>query len=482
LRGDASQDFQTWILAGVSHEFVANSHRIFWEVHRALAYSADIGRSTRCAEGRNNKRGDKVKYSLPLALPLPDRAIVLSAKRNPFRAIRRTVLAASLSVLAAACALPAMAATAAAADPYVINSILPLSGGASFLGKGEKRALEIVEKTVNAQGGINGRKIHFEVSDDQSSPQQAVQIASRLVAQKVPVIVGPSTVGECNAIAPLLRNNTVLYCASPGIHPEKGAYVYTSYISTKDLITSTVRYLRLRGWTKIAMLTSTDASGQDAAAGIKAALKSPENKGVSLVAEATFNPSNVSVSAQVEQIKAANPQALIAWSVGAPMTVALKAIVQAGLDVPVATSGGNMTHAQMAEYASFLPKQLYIGSSEWPPHDGVIKLAPEVEARQKVFYDAYAAAGLAPEGPSTYIWDVAMITIDALRATGLDAAAKDIQNHISSLQGYAGVNGIYDFVKEPQRGLNEGAAVMTLWDPAGKTWKIVSKPRGEPIQ
>jgi branched-chain amino acid transport system substrate-binding protein len=415
-----------------------------------------------------------VKYSLQ------NRAADLFAKSNTSpKSLGKTV--AGLAV-ALASALALSTAPARAADTYVINSILPLSGGASFLGKGEMRALEIVEKTVNAQGGIRGQKIHFEVNDDQSSPQQAVQIASRLVAQKVPVIVGPSTAGECNAIAPLLRNNTVLYCASPGIHPEKGSYVFTSFVSTKDLIAATVRYLRLRGWTKLAVLTSTDASGQDAIAGIKEVLKNPENKDVTLVAEATFTPSNVSVSAQVEQIKAANPQALIAWTTGAPMTVALKAIVQAGLNVPVATSGGNMTYAQMAEYASFLPKELYIGSSEWPPHAGVITLAPEVEARQKIFYDAYAAAGLAPEGPSTYIWDSAMIVVDALRAIGTNATAKDVHNYISSLKSYPGVNGVYDFTKEPQRGLGEAAAVVTLWDPAKKAWKIVSKPRGEPLQ
>ena len=415
-----------------------------------------------------------MKYSLQ------NRAADLFAKSNASPKFHGKAVAGLVVALASALTLSTVPAMAA--DTYVINSILPLSGGASFLGKGEMRALEIVEKTVNAQGGIRGQKIHFEVNDDQSSPQQAVQIASRLVAQKVPVIVGPSTAGECNAIAPLLRNNTVLYCASPGIHPDKGAYVFTSFVSTKDLIAATIRYLRLRGWTKIAVLTSTDASGQDAAAGIKDALQDPENKDVTLVAEATFTPSNVSVSAQVEQIKAANPQALIAWTTGAPMTVALKAIVQAGLNVPVATSGGNMTYAQMAEYASFLPKELYIGSSEWPPHAGVITLAPEVEARQKIFYDAYAAAGLAPEGPSTYIWDSAMIVVDALRAIGTNATAKDVHNYISSLKSYPGVNGIYDFTKEPQRGLGENAAVMTLWDPAKKAWKIVSKPRGEPLQ
>ena len=88
-----------------------------------------------------------------------------------------------------------------------------------------------------------------------------------------------------------------------------------------------------------------------------------------LVERAHFNPTDVSVSAQIERVKAANPQAFIAWSTGAPIATIFKGIVQAGLDVPIGTTDGNMTYAQMKQYAAFLPKQLYFPCGAWAAHE-----------------------------------------------------------------------------------------------------------------
>ena len=44
-----------------------------------------------------------------------------------------------------------------------------------------------------------------------------------------------------------------------------------------------VRYYRGRGFTRLAMITSTDASGQDGAHGFEETMKLPENKDMKLV-------------------------------------------------------------------------------------------------------------------------------------------------------------------------------------------------------
>ena len=94
-----------------------------------------------------------------------------------------------------------------------------------------------------------------------------------------------------------------MYCFSPGIHPPAGSDVFTAFISTHDLARSLVRYYRGRGFTRLAMITSTDASGQDGRLGFEEALKLPENAGLSFVANVQFNPADVSVSAQVQQMR-----------------------------------------------------------------------------------------------------------------------------------------------------------------------------------
>jgi branched-chain amino acid transport system substrate-binding protein len=283
-------------------------------------------------------------------------------------------------------------------------------------------------------------------------------------------------------MAPLMKNGPVMYCLSPGIHPEKGDYVFTSNVSTLDLASSLVTFYRLKGWTKIALITSTDASGQDAERGIKEVLSRPGNKGMTLVANEHFTPTDVSVSAQIEEIRAAQPQALIAWSTGGPIGTVFKGIIQAGLDIPVGTTNGNMTLAQMTQYADFLPKQLFIPSSEWPKHDASLALDPAVEKAQAGFFAAYDAAKITPDVAAGLAWDPALLVVDALRKLGPEATAVQVRDYLAKLKGFAGINGVYDFPKIPQRGLDEKDAVVTLWNPAQKAWEVVSKPTGVPLK
>jgi branched-chain amino acid transport system substrate-binding protein len=380
----------------------------------------------------------------------------------------------------AAWALPA-ATAAKAAQAYDLNVILSLTGGASFLGKAEQQALQLIEKWVNENGGLQGRPLHLVFHDDQSSPQTAVQLASQVVAAHPAVEIGANLVAMCNAMAPLMQSGPVMYCLSPGIHPPAGSYVFTSSVSTYDLSKALIRYFRMKGWTKLAIMTSIDASGQDAEKGINTNLALPENKDVKVMAREHFNTTDVSVSAQIENIKAAQPQALIAWSTGAPVGTIFKGIVQAGLDVPVGTTDGNMTYAQMTQYAAFLPKQLYIPAAQWSTHGSGAKLDPAVEAAQVRFDGVYKAAGIAPDVAAALAWDPAMVIIDALRKLGPDATAQEVRAQLAGLKGYAGVNGIYDYERVPQRGLDENNAVVTLWDPAKKFWQPVSQPAGAPL-
>jgi branched-chain amino acid transport system substrate-binding protein len=227
---------------------------------------------------------------------------------------------------------------------------------------------------------------------------------------------------------------------------------------------------------------STDASGQDAEKGIKSVLDLPENKAMSIVTTAHFNPQDVNVSAQIEQVKAANPQAFIAWSTGAPIATIFRGMLQAGLDVPTATTDGNMTRAQMKQYDAFLPKQLYFPAAEWVvANDPKFPMEAAVADKQKAFYGAFKDAGAQVDISSELAWDPALILIDALKKLGPDAGAQKIRDDIAGLKNYAGVNGVYDFEKVPQRGLSVDNAVVTRWNAETKNWQVVSKATGVPL-
>jgi branched-chain amino acid transport system substrate-binding protein len=393
--------------------------------------------------------------------------------------MRKLIAGLTLSLGAALTALPAGAQT-----PYEIHVMLALTGGGAFLGQAEQKSLQLAEKVVNESGGIQGTPVKFTFHDDQTSPQVAVQVANQILATKPQVLLGSSIVATCSAIGPLMQSGPVEYCFSPGIHPSGGSYVFTASVSTHDLAIALVRYFRMKGWTKLAIMTSTDASGQDAENNLKEVVAMPENKdkGVSIVENAHFNTSDVSVTAQIERVKAAKPQAFIAWSTGAPVATVFRGIQQAGLDIPVGTTDGNMTYAQMNQFAAFLPRRLYIPASQWVALENpTIKLDPAVQKAQQAYYKVFKDAGLQPEVSSELAWEPAMIVIDALRKLGTKANATQIRDYIAHLKGFAGVNGIYDFTKTAQRGLDIDNAVVTSWNPQSKLWEPVSKLTGIPL-
>jgi len=51
-----------------------------------------------------------------------------------------------------------------------------------------------------------------------------------------------------------------------------------------------------------------------------------------------------------------------------------------------------------------------------------------------------------------------------------------------NVQGYYGVNGAYDFKAVPQRGLSDENVVISRWDSSEKTWQVVSRPTGIPLE
>jgi branched-chain amino acid transport system substrate-binding protein len=368
-----------------------------------------------------------------------------------------------------------------AAEPYRVNVILPLTGGASFLGRGEQQALQIFEKLTNDEGGIKGTPLAFTYHDDQTSPQISVQITNAIIADKPAVMLGSSIVAMCNAVGPLLRNGPFDYCLSPGIHPAAGSYQYSSDADTLALIEALVRYFRLRGLTKIAFMSSTDATGQDAERGFNETLKLPENASITVTARQRFNPTDVSVSAQIERIKESQPQALIAWSTGAPIATVFKGLLAAGVNLPVGSGNGNQTYAQMLQYKDFLPHDLYITTSVFLPHEGKFQLDPRVEEQQKKFYAAFAAAGAKPDAMAALAWDPALIVTHALGHLGLKATAQQVRAFVAGETSFAGVNGIYDFQAVPQRGLTTKNALVTRWDAPADTWTVVSEPAGAPL-
>lgn len=385
-----------------------------------------------------------------------------------------------LSAILAFCITLALALTCApraagAADPYEIDAILGLTGGYAFVGNGLRQGLQGYEDTINKAGGVNGRPIKFVYSDDQSNPQVAVQLVNGLIAKKVPLILGPTGVANCNAVAPLVKDGPTLYCLSPGFAPKAGSYIFSVSVGPTDLQVAEMRYIRERGIKRIALLASTDGAGQEFERSEDAALALPENDGIVVVAREHFAPNDVTVTAQMARIKAAKPQFFLMLCTGTPMGTVLRSAQDVGLDIPFMIPNSNATYPQMKQYAAFLPKDMYFPNQTLTAPEGVTDKG--VKEALNVYLAKMTAMGVKPDIQGMG-WDAGLIVVAALKKTGLNATGEQIRDAIDSLQNLPGATGRYDFKAVPQRGLGVDGVIMQRWDAGKDVWIAVSKPGG----
>ena len=335
-------------------------------------------------------------------------------------------------------------------DPYKLGVLVSQTGPASQLGVGELRGAQMAADEINAKGGVDGHKLQIIGVDDQTKPDQDVQQARQLSRQGVAAIVGPSVVAGCHAAEPMVNaRGPVDYCLSPGITPS--GYQWSATVKTDDLAAALLKYWKGKGLTKIGLISTTDGSGKD---GARAVTDAAKKAGATVVASATYDPTAVSATSQLQQVMAGKPQALVVWSTGTPAGVALKGIQQLGIDLPVATTDGNLSNTFLKRIADYTPSTLLIPATRdfwWQ----TLKDDDPAKALEKQYHEKYQQKyNEQPDlGPGVG-YDAVQLIAQALKKAGSTDAAK-VKSALEQVDGFVGVVGTYHMSANDHRGLGE---------------------------
>jgi branched-chain amino acid transport system substrate-binding protein len=273
-----------------------------------------------------------------------------------------------------------------------------------------------------------------------------------------------------------VKNGPLTWCFAPGITPPAGSYVLSTGTTIDDTMLVIARYSRERGWNRIAVVASTDASGQAFDHGVQYAMAQPESKALTLVDYEHFNPADLSINAQMVRVKAAKPDVVFVLATGTPFGTAMRSAADVGVNVPFVGGNGNMINAQLAQYASFLPHEMYFPGTP-SIAEGAVRAGPIKDA-QTVYFNAFKAAGVKPDLGYNIAWDPTMLLIDALRTLGPSATAQQLRDYVVNLHGWAGINGIYDFRDGLQRGVGPRAILMVRWEKTQQAFVPESRPAG----
>src|ERR1700729_4387337 len=103
----------------------------------------------------------------------------------------------------------------AQSEPIKIGWLAPITGPSSAPTIGFNRGVIFAADTINAAGGIKGRKIEIVTRDTQGDPTKAVNATQEMISQlKVHTIWGPVNSGEALATTPIMARAKM-----PDIHP-----------------------------------------------------------------------------------------------------------------------------------------------------------------------------------------------------------------------------------------------------------------------
>ncbi len=227
-----------------------------------------------------------------------------------------------------------MATPGVTGNQILIGTSLPLSGVAASYGviAGAEQAYF---KYINAQGGVNGRKLKLVALDDAYDPTRTIANVRNLVQSKnVFALVG--VLGTANNLAVqgfLAQQKVPLVMPFTGstavIRPLK-KYVFTyepSYtVEAKALVDYAVKKLHA---SKIGVFYQNDDFGKEGLSAATAELKKLGSG--SIVASASYALTDLDLSTQVQQLAQASPDAVLIFAVPPSTGLFLHTAVGSGL-------------------------------------------------------------------------------------------------------------------------------------------------------
>jgi branched-chain amino acid transport system substrate-binding protein len=297
------------------------------------------------------------------------------------------------------------------------------------------------------------------IYDDASDETKAVLAAKKLADEdKVAAIVGTTLSGTSLAILDTVQKAKVplVSCAAAIKIVEPAAerkWVFRTPQSDFLIVGVLVDYLKSKGLTRVAWLNVDYAFGQ---LGWIEFEKAAQKAGLTIVANEKFGQKDVDMTAQLTRVKAADPQAVVIWSIPPSASIATKNYADMGIKAPLFQSHGvgNKKYIELAGPAAnnvLFPAGKLLVAEQLADNDP-----------QKAVLLAYAKDFEAKYGPRNtfggHAWDAIQLVLRAMEKAGPDRAK--VRAGIEATRNFVGITGIFDFSPTDHNGLDRRAVTM----------------------
>lgn len=348
-------------------------------------------------------------------------------------------------------------------EPTKLGFIADETGSLAPLGTSYKRGLDTAVKIWNQDPGH--RQVAVQACDSQSTGPGALSCYQRL-KDSVNVLSGPHLFLGFAAVKGIAGSGSVpLITATPVAAPTADGQIFQSVPTLVDGAQAGLTYLKKRGLTRIAVLTSNDQSGN---VSNQATKKFAASMGMTIVANEVFDPASQSLAPQAGKIAAAHPQAVMASTAGPQLITALRDLKSAGVTVPLMLNYASMSVPLLTQAGAAAGDNLYFyGTSAFVPssiHDVAYK------ARVKQFSQEYQKTYNAEPDLVAFVGaDTAMIAAEAANPAP-DKVKATLQSG-TSLPGV--LFPTFQFSKDQHVGVTgQDVFAILRWQPSKHGWTV----------
>lgn len=317
-----------------------------------------------------------------------------------------------------------------------IGLIADLTGPAALSGKHKEEGAQLAVDKINANGGINGKKIKLIVEDDAGTNQAGVSAYQKLAAnQNVVAIIGSVRSTIVQATLPYIQQSqipTMIGGTDPALTHSGNQWVFRfrpndNYASQVMASYST----QTMGSKKVAILYDSDAFGSAGNSLLKAALK---KDGATIVSDQGYTTATKDFTSYLEQIKSSGADTLETYMTNAEDEAQmLRQFRQLGLNLKVMGSPSIATAVC-----------IQLGGSAVNGTYGVSDFVANGNPQATAFTQAYTAKyNDAPDLFGGWVYDAINVLAQVMTKDG--TSPSQIQQGIRSVQGYKGVEGTYNF-------------------------------------
>ncbi len=345
-------------------------------------------------------------------------------------------------------------------EPYVIGAVLSLTGTYAGLGQPEKQAIELEVERINGSGGIDGHELVVILEDDATDPAQAAAAAARLIEQEeVLAIIGATGTGQTMAIRNEIDRAHVPQISMAGgsiVTDELHPFVFQTPWPNRIVVPFTLKALKARGLTRIALISDSGGYGRD---GHDVIVKHAGTYGVTIVADEVFNPGDTDVTAQLTKIRAAEPDAVLMWNAGKEAALVAQTMRRLGMRQPLIGSPGN-GRKEFIEGAREAAEGFRFAAGRI--------LVPEVYGEDT---EAYRVAtdfitrferryGKRPDIFAGHAYDALAVVVDALDRLDGEVTPVALRDAIERTSALVGVGGTLTYAASDHNGLTEDELVL----------------------